>query len=48
MMSVFALVVAVASFGYLAWQISRLGQDDDQEERAKFVAYYIRQRSAAG
>jgi RsiW-degrading membrane proteinase PrsW (M82 family) len=46
-MNLAALATAAASFGYLAWQISRLRQDDDVEERAKFVANYIRQRAAA-
>jgi hypothetical protein len=39
-----ALVVAAASFGYLAWLISRLRQSDDQDERAAFVSRYIRSR----
>ena len=42
-----ALVVAAASFGYLAWQISRLRTSDDEDERAAYVGQYIRSRIAA-
>jgi len=43
----FALVTAAASFGYLAWQISRLRGSDDEDERAAFVSQYIRAKAAA-
>lgn len=42
-----ALLVAIASFGYLAWTISRLRTSDDEDERAAYVANYIRAKSAA-
>jgi RsiW-degrading membrane proteinase PrsW (M82 family) len=42
-----ALLVAAASFGYLAWQISRLRTSDDEDERAAYVGQYIRSRIAA-
>jgi len=42
-----ALVVAAASFGYLAWQISRLRTSDDEDERAAYVGQFIRSRIAA-
>jgi RsiW-degrading membrane proteinase PrsW (M82 family) len=42
-----ALVVAAASFGYLAWTISRLRTSDDEDERAAYVAKYIRSQQAA-
>jgi RsiW-degrading membrane proteinase PrsW (M82 family) len=42
-----ALLVAVASFGYLAWLISRLRHSDDEDERAAYVANFIRSRTAA-
>jgi RsiW-degrading membrane proteinase PrsW (M82 family) len=42
-----ALATAAASFGYLAWQISHLRGSDDQDERAAFVAEYIRAKAAA-
>jgi RsiW-degrading membrane proteinase PrsW (M82 family) len=41
-----ALVVAAASFGYLAWTISRLRTSDDEDERAAYVANYIRRNMA--
>jgi RsiW-degrading membrane proteinase PrsW (M82 family) len=41
-----ALVVAAASFGYLAWMISRLRTSDDEDERAAYVAKYIRSQAA--
>jgi RsiW-degrading membrane proteinase PrsW (M82 family) len=43
-----ALVVAAASFGYLAWVISRLRHSDDEDERAAYVAQFIRSKAAAG
>ncbi len=43
-----ALVVAAASFGYLAWTISRLRTSDDEDERAAYVASYIRSQRTAG
>jgi RsiW-degrading membrane proteinase PrsW (M82 family) len=43
-----ALVVAAASFGFLAWTISRLRTSDDEEERAAYVASYIRSQRTAG
>jgi RsiW-degrading membrane proteinase PrsW (M82 family) len=43
-----ALVVAAASFGFLAWTISRLRTSDDEDERAAYVASYIRSQRAAG
>jgi RsiW-degrading membrane proteinase PrsW (M82 family) len=43
-----ALAVAAASFGYLAWQISHLRHSDDEDDRAAYVAQYIRSRAAAG
>ena len=42
-----ALVTAAASFGYLAWQISRLRTSDDEDERAAHVSQYIRSRILA-
>jgi hypothetical protein len=42
-----ALVVAAASFGYLAWLISRLRHSDDEDERAAYVARFIRSKAAA-
>ena len=42
-----ALLVAAASFGYLAWQIYRLRTSDDEDERAVYVGQYIRSRIAA-
>lgn len=42
-----ALIVAATSFGYLAWTISRLRTSDDEDERAAYVARYIRSRAAA-
>jgi RsiW-degrading membrane proteinase PrsW (M82 family) len=45
-MELFALVTAAASFGYLAWQISHLRNSDDEDERASYVANYIRSRAA--
>jgi len=42
-----ALVVAAASFGYLAWQISRLRTSDDEDERAAYVGQFIRSKIAA-
>ena len=42
-----ALLVAAASFGYLAWQISRLRTSDDEDERAAYVGQFIRSRIAA-
>jgi RsiW-degrading membrane proteinase PrsW (M82 family) len=41
-----ALVVAAASFGYLAWMISRLRSSDDEDERAVYVARFIRSQAA--
>ena len=41
-----ALVVAAASFGYLAWMISRLRTSDDEDERAAYVTRYIRSQTA--
>jgi RsiW-degrading membrane proteinase PrsW (M82 family) len=41
-----ALVVAAASFGYLAWLISRLRHSDDEDERAAYVASFIRSKAA--
>jgi RsiW-degrading membrane proteinase PrsW (M82 family) len=46
-MEFFALVAAAASFGYLAWQISQLRTSDDEDERAAYVAKYIRGKAAA-
>jgi len=46
-MEFFALLTAAASFGYLAWQISRLRTDDDEDERAAYVAKYIRSKVAS-
>lgn len=43
-----ALLTAAASFGYLAWQVSNLRCEDDQDERAAYVASYIRAKTAAG
>jgi RsiW-degrading membrane proteinase PrsW (M82 family) len=42
-----ALLTAAASFGYLAWQVSNLRGEDDQDERAAYVASYIRAKTAA-
>jgi protease PrsW len=42
-----ALLAAAASFGYLAWQISHLRGSDDEDERAAYVAKYIRSKAAA-
>jgi len=42
-----ALLIAAASFGYLAWQISHLRSSDDEDERAAYVARYIRAKAAA-
>jgi RsiW-degrading membrane proteinase PrsW (M82 family) len=42
-----ALLVAAASFGYLAWQISRLRTSDDEDERAAYVGQYIRSKILA-
>ncbi len=47
-MELLALVTAAASFGYLAWQISRLRGSDDEDERAAYVASYIRGKAGAG
>jgi hypothetical protein len=47
-MELLALLTAAASFGYLAWQISRLRGSDDEDERAAYVAQYIRGKVAAG
>jgi RsiW-degrading membrane proteinase PrsW (M82 family) len=41
-----ALLTAAASFGYLAWQISHLRHSDDEDERAAYVANYIKSKSA--
>jgi RsiW-degrading membrane proteinase PrsW (M82 family) len=41
-----ALVVAAASFGYLAWMIYRLRTSDDEDERAVYVAKFIRSQAA--
>lgn len=46
-MELLALVVAAASFGYLAWLISRLRHSDDEDERAAYVAEFIRSKAAA-
>jgi hypothetical protein len=46
-MEFFALLTAAASFGYLAWQISHLRGSDDEDERAAYVAKYIRSKIAA-
>jgi RsiW-degrading membrane proteinase PrsW (M82 family) len=46
-MELLALVVAAASFGYLAWLISRLRHSDDEDERAAYVADFIRSKAAA-
>ena len=43
-MELVALLTAFASFGYLAWQIATLRQGDDDDERAAYVASYIRER----
>ncbi|HEX5103396.1 MAG TPA: PrsW family glutamic-type intramembrane protease [Pirellulaceae bacterium] len=45
-MNFLALATAAASFGYLAWQISRLRTSDDEDERAAYVGQYIRSRIA--
>jgi RsiW-degrading membrane proteinase PrsW (M82 family) len=45
-LSFLALMTAAVSFGYLAWQISNLRTSDDEDERAAYVANYIRQRGA--
>jgi RsiW-degrading membrane proteinase PrsW (M82 family) len=42
-----ALVAAAASFGYLAWQISRLRTSDDEDERAAHVSQFIRSQIPA-
>jgi RsiW-degrading membrane proteinase PrsW (M82 family) len=42
-----ALAVAAASFGYLAWTINHLRTSDDEDERAAYVARYIRSKRAA-
>jgi RsiW-degrading membrane proteinase PrsW (M82 family) len=42
-----ALLTAVASFGYLAWQISHLRTSDDEDERAAYVTRYIRSKAAS-
>lgn len=47
-LSFFALVTAAVSFAYLAWQISNLRTSDDEDERAAYVANYIRQKGTAG
>lgn len=44
----FALLTAIASFGWLAFVIYRLRNEDDMDERAAFVARYIRSKAAAG
>jgi RsiW-degrading membrane proteinase PrsW (M82 family) len=46
-MEFLALVTAAASFGYLAWQISHLRTSDDEDERAAYVARYIRGKLAS-
>jgi RsiW-degrading membrane proteinase PrsW (M82 family) len=46
-MEFLALVTAAASFGYLAWQISHLRNSDEEDERAAYVANYIRNKAAA-
>jgi RsiW-degrading membrane proteinase PrsW (M82 family) len=46
-MELLALLTAAASFGYLAWQISHLRGSDDEDERAAYVAQYIRSKAAA-
>ena len=46
-MAFLALLTAAASFGYLAWQISHLRGSDDEDERAAYVAQYIRGRPIA-
>jgi hypothetical protein len=46
-MEFLALHTAAASFGYLAWQISHLRHSDDEDERAAYVASYIRSRATA-
>jgi RsiW-degrading membrane proteinase PrsW (M82 family) len=46
-MEFLALVTAATSFGYLAWQISHLRNSDEEDERAAYVANYIRSKAAA-
>jgi RsiW-degrading membrane proteinase PrsW (M82 family) len=45
-MSLLALVIALLSFAFLAWQIYTLRQDDDQTERASFVKQYLKQKTS--
>lgn len=45
-MSGWALLVALASFGYLAFQVSRLHGADDREATAEFLKEYKRRRQA--
>ena len=45
-MSAWALVVALASFGYLAFQVSRLHGADRQEATAAMLREYKRRRKA--
>jgi RsiW-degrading membrane proteinase PrsW (M82 family) len=47
-MSAAALVVAVASFLFLAFQISRLGSEDDAAANERFLRDYKRRRAATG
>jgi protease PrsW len=43
-MNAWALVVALASFGYLAFQVSRLHGADEREASAEFLKEYKRRR----